>query len=63
MNVREDANQRTVFEGLTPQEHEAGMDFLAEEPISYEYSVEDRTWIKLIAATAEQKASFEDAIT
>ena len=53
----------THYGELTPQQHQAGLDFLAETPLSAEYSSEDFTWIKLIAATASQKAAFRDAIS
>lgn len=63
MNVIDLENGDRTYTELTPLEHAAGMELLNVEPISYQYSVDDSTWITLTApVTPEIIATFEAAL-
>lgn len=59
MRVVDEPNDYRAYYELTPEQWQAGMDYLEQGGQSYEYSSEDNTFLKIVGATPQQVQDFE----
>lgn len=59
MRVVDEPNDYRAYYELTPEAWQAGMDYLEQGGLSYEYSSEDNTFLKIVGATPQQVQDFE----